>query len=137
MQSGWPKKQKDVPVERCPYYHLQHELSAEAPLLLHGSRVLVPVSLHTTLMHLAHEGYQGIVRTKQRLHELYWWPHMDAMVSDLIKTCTACQMNDKPARTYAAPVELPQGPFQKVAVDVVGPGYTRLSLCHYATGLLQ
>lgn len=84
------------------YYHLRHELSAEAPLLLCGSHVLVPVSLRTTLVHLAHEGHQGIVWTKQWQRKLYWWLHMDAIVSDLIKTCTACQINDKSACTHAA-----------------------------------
>lgn len=65
MQSWWPKKQTDAPVELCPYYHLRHELSAKAPVLLLGSCVLVPVSLRTTLMHLAYEGHQDIMRMKQ------------------------------------------------------------------------
>lgn len=122
-----------------PYFHIQHELSVEAPLILRGPRVLVPLSLRNTLAHLAHEGHQGIVRTKQRLCELYWWPRMDAMVSDLIQSCTACQQNDKPARTHLAPmqpVDLPQGPFQKVAVDMVGPFESATHHCRYAITLL-
>ena len=49
---------------------------------------------------------------------------MDALVQSVIAACVSCQMNDKTAKTNPAPmtpVPLPQGPWQKLALDIVGP----------------
>uniref|UniRef100_A0A3Q2QRP3 C-type lectin domain-containing protein n=1 Tax=Fundulus heteroclitus TaxID=8078 RepID=A0A3Q2QRP3_FUNHE len=84
-------------------------------------RYIVPVALRATVIHLAHET-QGVVRTKQRLRDLYWWPQMDKMVQSVISSCTTCQMNDKSAKTAPAalqPIELPNRPWEKVALDIV------------------
>ena len=40
-------------------------------VVLRGGRVLVPAAPRTRLVELAHEEHQGIVRTKQRLRDLY------------------------------------------------------------------
>lgn len=75
-------------------------------------------------MDLAHESHQGVVRTKQRLQDLYWCPGMDTCVQETISACVTCQMNDKSAKTHAAPLQpipLPDGPWQKVGIDIVGP----------------
>lgn len=49
---------------------------------------------------------------------------MDDLVHTVLSSCTICQACDKTARTSPAPlqpVEFPGGPFQHVAVDIVGP----------------
>lgn len=92
-------------------------------MILRGeNRVVVPVSLCSTLVKLAHETHQGLVRTKQRLREWYWWPKMDLLVQSVISTCLTFQLNDKTAKTAPAPlqpVELPDGPGQKLGLDIV------------------
>lgn len=35
------------------------------------------MSVKLSLFRIEHEGHQGIVRTKQRLREMYGWPNMD------------------------------------------------------------
>ncbi len=74
IQSGWPKLQKFVSSDLRLYFPVRHELAVESPLIFRGNRLIVPVALRERLIHLAHEGHQGLVRTKQRLRELYWWP---------------------------------------------------------------
>lgn len=56
MKKGWPKTAKDVTIYRGPH------------------RRLVPVALRKQLVDLAHETHQGVVGSKQRLRDLYWWP---------------------------------------------------------------
>lgn len=75
-------------------------------------RLIVLTSLRSKVVDLAHEGHQGVVHTKQRLRELYWWPQMDKYVQRKIASCVSCQYNDKTVKT--APVELPDGPWEKV-----------------------
>ena len=49
-------------------------------------------SMRKEMKNLAHEGHQGIVRTKQRLREKVWWLGMDAEAEQLVTTCNQCQL---------------------------------------------
>lgn len=96
------------------------------------------VALRHTLVAIAHEGHQGEVKTKQRLCDVYWWPGMDAQVHDTVRSCHVCQLNDKTVKSHPAPLQpvpLPDGPWQKVAVDIVGPFDTAASDCRFAIAL--
>ena len=90
-------------VQSCaPYYRLRLELSVQNDFTFRGLRLVAPVALPRTLVDLAHEGHQGIVRTKRRLREVYWWPGMDDLVNTQVKSSCLCQSSDK----SAAPSEL-------------------------------
>lgn len=121
------------------YFNVCNELAVVNSLVMRGSdRLVVPVSLRSRVLELAHEGHQGIVCTKQRLRELYWWPHMDKCVETMIGSCVPCQCNDKTANTEPAPltpVELPGGPWEKVAIDITSPFECATWDCRYAITL--
>ncbi|KAI2644087.1 hypothetical protein H4Q32_030672 [Labeo rohita] len=73
---------------------------------------------------LAHEGHKDIVRTKQRLRDLYWWPRMDESVLCIISSCQLCQALDKTAKLHPAPLQpvpFPPESWKTLAMDVVGP----------------
>ncbi|KAJ8000091.1 hypothetical protein DPEC_G00201250 [Dallia pectoralis] len=139
IQKGWPKCKKNVPKELGPYFNVRDELAVDETLVMRGTdRVIVPTSLRPKVVDLAHEGHQGVVRTKQRLRELYWWPQMDKDVQSKVASCVSCQYNDKTVKTAPAPltpVELPDGPWEKVAIDIVGPFECATWDCHYAITL--
>ncbi len=46
-------------------------------MVLRGTRLVIPQSLRTTVLALAHEGHLGIVGTKNNLRTKVWWPGMD------------------------------------------------------------
>lgn len=52
-----------------------------------------------------HEGHQRIVRMKQRIHELYWWPGIDCLVKEQIKSCEVCLSSDKTTTVHVAPLQ--------------------------------
>lgn len=140
IQSGWPKVKKLLPSDVQPFFLVRHELAVEAPLIFRGARLVVPKSLRQKIVQLAHEGQQGVVRTKQRLMELFWWPHMDDLVHKALSSCTICQSCEKTAKSPAAPmqpVEFPGGPFQHVAVDIVGPFERGTYDCRFAITLIE
>ena len=60
-------------------------------LILKGARIFVPSTLQDRVIELAHEGHQGIVRTKQLLRSKVWFPKMDSAVEKAINKCFACQ----------------------------------------------
>ncbi|RXN35648.1 Integrase core domain [Labeo rohita] len=140
IQTGWPKLQKSVSSELRLYFPVRHELAVESPLIFRGNRLIVPIALRKRLIHLTHEGHQGLVRTKQRLRELYWWPRMDDLVHTVLSACMTCQASDKSAKTFPAPmqpVEFPKGPFQHVAIDTVGPFEKGATDCKFAITLID
>ena len=73
------------------FFIVRNELSTNKDLLLRGTTIVMPKQLrHQTFM-LAHEGHQGIIRTKQLLRQKVWWPGMATEIKALIKTCLPCQ----------------------------------------------
>ena len=59
------------------YTCCKDELCHIGQLVLRGSRIVIPKSLRPEVLRLAHEGHQGIVKTKERLRVKVWWPKMD------------------------------------------------------------
>ena len=137
---GWPGKVSTVNPDVAPYFRVRHELLVKDSLVLRGTRLVVPIAQRATLVALAHETHQGVVRTKQRLREYYWWPKMDELVNTTIQSCQPCQSNDKTATPHPAPLQpvpLPERPWQKVAIDIVGPFETATQACRYAITLVD
>ena len=63
-------------------YQLRTELTVTQgrELLLRGKRLVVPASLQQKVVGIAHEGHQGMVKTKALLREKVWFPTIDKMV---------------------------------------------------------
>ncbi|XP_062568299.1 uncharacterized protein K02A2.6-like [Saccostrea cucullata] len=101
---------------------VETELSVVDGIVLRGSRILLPKCLRKQTIQLAHEGHQGIVRTKQRLREKVWWPGIDTEAERFVRTCQQCQLlsnnnRPEPVRTTV----LPDEPWQDLAIDLMGP----------------
>uniref|UniRef100_A0A3P9H5V6 Gypsy retrotransposon integrase-like protein 1 n=1 Tax=Oryzias latipes TaxID=8090 RepID=A0A3P9H5V6_ORYLA len=141
MKQGWPKTAQSLPAMLQPYFAVRDELSVEEVIVYRGPyRRLVPVAVRKQIINLAHETHQGVVRTKQRLRDLYWWPYMDLCVEETIKACVTCQLNDKSAKIHPAPlhpIPFPDAPWQKVGIDIVGPFDSAAGDCRYAITLID
>ena len=138
-QSQWPRKNA-LPDNVLPFYPLRNEFSISEGFLLRSDRLVVPETLTSKLITLAHESHPGIVRTKQRIRMLYWWPGMDKQVYIAIKSCLTCQSLDKTTITRPAPlqpVQLPDKPWQKLAIDIVGKFEIATNDCKYAIVLMD
>lgn len=124
-----------------PFFRIRDELCVDGVLVMRGEhRVIVPSTLRCKMISLAHETHQGIVQTKQRLRELFWWPQMDVQVQSAVSSCLTCQLNDKSAKTAPAPLQpvtLPSEPWQKLAIDIVGPFESGPSDCRFAISLVD
>ena len=120
---------------------VKNELCVLGKLVLCGTRIVIPQSLRKQVLHLAHEGHQGLVKMKGRLRTKVWWPKMDTDAKRICKSCHGCQV----VRGFCAPepmqrVEPPTGPWQDVAIDVLGPlpsGESLLVVVDYYGGLFE
>ena len=76
-------------------FNVRDELSMtdDRNLLLRGQRLVIPQSLRTRIIEIAHEGHQGITKTKSLLREKVWFPSIDRMTEKAIRECITCQTN--------------------------------------------
>ena len=68
-------------------------------------------------------GHQGIERTIKRIRLKHNWPGLTADVERYVRKCELCQKN-KLSRRIKAPLivtDTPSRPFEKCALDIVGP----------------
>ena len=69
----WPDK-RNLNQNILPYFPVRDELTVHNGIIFRDSRVVVLSLLQSQIVDISHEGHQGVVQTKQRLRQLYWWP---------------------------------------------------------------
>ena len=115
--SEWP----DTP-ELNPYRRVKDELCMNNGIVLRGSRIVMPSVLWQATLSNAHEGHQGIVRTKQMFREKVWWPDIAHQVETMVKACLPCQsVAGKSTAVPLRPTVMPGRPWQDVHIDLCGP----------------
>ena len=68
-------------------------------------------------------GHPGKNGTIELVSRYYWWPRMAGFISAYVEGCDKCQRYRKDIHPKAQiqPQEIPEGPWQIVGVDLVGP----------------
>lgn len=74
-----------------PFFIRRNELSAESGCLLWGMRVVIPPQYQERLISELHEEHLGISKMKSLARCYVWWPGIDAMVEEKVKSCAACR----------------------------------------------
>jgi hypothetical protein len=73
-------------------------------------------------MALAHEGHQGVTKTKALLRSKVWFAGLDKDTEAVIRNCIPCQANSN--KSQYAPVEMtpmPDRPWELISADFCGP----------------
>ena len=106
------------------------KLAVVGALVVRGPRIVVPRMLRDKVVKLAHEGHQGITKTKEYLRTRVWFPGLDKMVEAHIQHCHPCQVvSISQEREPLRMTPLPSEPWKEVAVDFWGPDpYWRVSV---------
>ena len=112
----WHKLPEEIQKE---FKAIRDELTTtENGILMRGNRIVIPKSLQSRTVQLAHEGHQGMTKTKQHLRSRVWFPKMDVMVEDAVKRCIPCQVSTKSKqRAPIQPTILPDGPWKELSID--------------------
>ncbi|XP_052692422.1 uncharacterized protein LOC128170699 isoform X2 [Crassostrea angulata] len=92
------------------------------------SQLVVPDKFRNQVMKLAHDsllaGHLGTQRTLARVTSEFWWPGIQSDVRRFCQSCDICQRTVHKGKIKKVPLErmpLIDEPFQRVAVDLVGP----------------
>ena len=122
--------------DTCKQYTLvAGELCMIGQLLLRGTQIVIPKKLRPRVLALAYEGHLGVVGTKNNLQTKVWWPGMDRAAELHCRACHGCQLVGRPDPPEPLkPTPLPEGPWQDLAVDLMGPfpsGHSLLVMVDY------
>ena len=123
-QGYWPRDPATT-VDRSTVSSLRaalHELTVQDNLLLKDTKIVIPKSLQSQVIALAHEGHQGITKTKALLRSKVWFAGLDKDTETVIRDCIPCQANSRTVQY--APVEMtpmPNRPWECVSADFCGP----------------
>ena len=64
------------------YKRLKDEFSVYNGVVLRMNRILIPPTLRSRAVELAHLGHQGIVKTKQLIRDKVWFPGIDKLTEE-------------------------------------------------------
>ena len=107
-----------------------HRISdrSERELSTPPTRLVVPVTLRSLMLRQFHDdsigGHLGSNKTYERLARRYYWSGMEADVLDYVRSCPVCQRRKSPSNPSTFPTgppSIPSSPFEKIAIDVLGP----------------
>ena len=122
-----------------PFYNICDELctNADNDIILRGTRIVLPQSLHQQAINIAHEGHQGIVRTKRLLRHNIWFPNIDKLTEQTLQNCLACLATTP--ETINEPIKmspLPPAVWSHLSADFLGPlsdgSYLLVIICDYS-----
>ena len=89
-------------------------------VVMRRERIVMPESLWMHTIKLAHDGHQGMVRTKARLRSKVWWPQIDKHIESVIRSCHPCQLvGPRPRPEPIKSSEMPERPWSELAIDLL------------------
>jgi hypothetical protein len=94
----------------------------------HGKLYIPNVKeLHREVVKQCHDsvtaGHPGKNGTIELVSRYYWWPRMASFISSYVEGCDKCQhyRKDIHPKVLVHPQEVPEGPWQVIRVDLIGP----------------
>lgn len=109
-------------VEVRPFLPFKNELGFIGDLVVRGNKLVVPDTLKTRMIEIAHEGHPGESVMKRRLRDRVWWPGMDSDAVNRVKSCEGCRLVGLPSKPEPMSRRpLPSAPWIDEAMDFLGP----------------
>ena len=121
VQAQWLTDIHDLPKEIQPYWTFHEEMTIEDSLLLKGTHIIVPHTLHKEMMQLLHTGHLRLEKCLNRAKQSMYWPDFYDELKDLVNNCTTClTFSAQKPTSYKqhAGHEIPVHPWSKLASDV-------------------
>ena len=88
-------------------------------------KIVVPTALRAKVMNVGHasSGHFGSAKTKKAIQSNFYWPCMGRSISDHCKACTSCAKFNSHKKDIQPlqPIPVVHTPWNKLAVDIVGP----------------
>ncbi|XP_037954814.1 uncharacterized protein K02A2.6-like [Teleopsis dalmanni] len=131
ISEGWRTKLADGDMDLLPYFRRKYALFIRDDLIYlqtDATRVIVPQSLHQSVLKLLHDGHWGIVKMKQLARQHCWWPNIDNDIEKLASQCSVCQIAGSSPKQKYHEWPKPERPWQRVHIDFAGPVFQSMWL---------
>ncbi|XP_058827895.1 uncharacterized protein K02A2.6-like [Topomyia yanbarensis] len=120
LESGvWPKYLRR-------YHTVEKDLSVRNGMVIKTGCAVVPKTLQTHALEVAHEGHPSTAKMKSIMRQRVWWPGLPKDITTWVESCKTCCVDGKPEKT--TPMErvfIPKTAWDTVALDFNGP-YVKL-----------
>jgi len=120
------KKQEAVTGSLSPKDRKAREWNWENDLLYRRNLLWVPNGLIQKVMESEPDtkvaGHMGQDKTIELIRRNFWWPKMNELIIDFVRSCPECQQNKAsrhPLYGLSSPLELPYAPWQSIAMDFI------------------
>ena len=114
LSGSWSKLSEAEDV----YFKARPFLTVADGVIMYDNRVVVPQSLQTSVLRLAHEGHPGLDTFLDNLRRTVWWPHLTRDATRFATACEICwQMRSNPNQMLQPSDIVPV--WHTVAVDLV------------------
>ena len=91
-------------------------------VVMRGKQIIIPQSLQSEVIGLAHEGHLGGTKTLNLLRQSCWFPKMHSLTNQYVETCKPCTAaNPHTSPEPLKPHLLPDRPWQQLHADFKGP----------------
>lgn len=106
-------------------------------MVLEEEQIVLPKSCRRGVLHIAHTvpvaGHLGKKKTVSRIIRRFYWPNVFKDVADFCRSCEICQKatHRKVQKTPMISLPVMSEPFERIAMDIVGPLPRSRSGCHY------
>lgn len=117
-ETEWPKKSKDLEKDFKFYFALRENIYLSNDLLFLNNKIIVPSKLRKEMLELIHKPHFGIVKSKLRARQIFYWPRLSNDIEDYIAKCEVCQLNRKSnSKETLINHAIPDRPWQYVFSD--------------------
>ena len=72
------------------YWTFCEELTVEDVLVLKGTRIVIPKSMHNHILTMIHEGHLGLGKCKLWIKDTIYWPGINEQLQKLVLNCELC-----------------------------------------------
>ena len=93
IANGWPDTRSESPEMLAPYWTFRDELGVKDGIVLKGTRIVIPPTLHNSVLEKIHYAHQGMEKCKLRAKSSVYWPNMSKDIENIVSKCATCQQH--------------------------------------------
>lgn len=128
--SGWPEKRL-LSSNLQAYYQHRLDFTIIDDLLVKESRIVVPKTLQSEVIHFIHQGHQGVAKCRRRAQASVWWLGVNSEIDLVVKNCPKCIEHRTNPRENHTVEDFPTRPWEKLGADLFKEGNWYLIVVDY------
>ena len=103
-----------------PYFKIKDQLTSKSGIILNDTKIIIPKCLQKQVLAIAHEGHQGMLKTKALLRTKVWWSGNDKDTENLISSRIPSLSNSTDSSPEPLKPTWMQNPWEKGHIDLYG-----------------